>query len=256
MKSSFKILLTIITLAATTALSQTAPAKSAEPAKPAASTKLPTAQEILARFVKAIGGRESNAKVKSWTSKGTVELAPIGVKGTFEEISSAPDRSLTRMNLEGLGEFLDGYDGKVAWSSNPIQGSREKTGLELAQIKLNNNLYRFIDMDKLYSKLEVKGIEKVGDKDAYVLVATPAGLPASTMYFDVNSGLLLRSDNIVITPEGQQPVKVFIEEMKQVEGVMVPYKIKTVLPAFQILMTSTEIKSGPPIDDSKFARPR
>lgn len=256
MKSNFKVLLAIITLAAAAAFSQTAPAKPTEPPKPVAPANLPTAQEILARFVKAIGGREANEKVKSWTSKGIVELAPIGVKGTFEQITSAPDRSLTRMNLEGLGEFLDGFDGKVAWSSNPIQGSREKTGLELAQIKFNNNFYRFTNIDKLYSKLEVKGIEKVGDKNAYVVVATPEGLPASTMYFDVNSGLLLRSDNIVIAPEGQQPVKVFIEEMKQVEGVMVPYKVRTALPAFQMLMTITETKSGPPIDDTKFSRPK
>lgn len=262
MKTKITILLTILTLAAAAAFGQTAPvkpaesAKPAEPAKLAASAKLPTAQEIIAKYVKAIGGRESAEKVKSWTSKGTVELAPLGVKGTFETITAAPDRSLTRMNLEGLGEFLDGYDGKVAWSVNPIQGSREKTGIELAQVKFSNNFYRDINMEKIYSKLEVKGVEKVGDKDAYVVVGTPEGLPAATMYFDVNSGLLLRTDSTVISPEGQQPVKVFIDEMKQIEGVLIPSKIRSVLPTVQILLTVTEIKPGPPIDESKFARPK
>ena len=49
---------------------------------------------------------------------------------------------------------------------------------------------------------------------------------------------------------------VFIEEMKQVDGVMVPSKVRTKLPSFEMIMTVTEIKSGPVIDDAKFARPK
>ena len=105
--------------------------------------------------------------------------------------------------------------------------------------------------------MELKGIEKVNGKDAYVVTATPdGGLPASTMYFDTQSGLLVRSDNTIIAPEGQQAAGIFIEEMKQVDGVMVPTKMHTKLPTFEMLMTATEVKSSPAIDDAKFARPK
>ena len=114
-----------------------------------------------------------------------------GDPGHIRADPSAPDRSFTKLTLAGIGDILDGYDGKTAWSINPIQGSREKTGTELLQTKLTNNFYRDINLDKLYPKMEVKGIEKVGGKDAYVVSATPEGLPASTMYFDVDSGLLV-----------------------------------------------------------------
>jgi hypothetical protein len=160
------------------------------------------------------------------------------------------------MSITGLGDLIEGYDGKTAWAINPIQGSRERTGAELLQTKLMSNFYRDVNLDKLYPKMEVKGIEKVNGKDAYVVTATPDGLPAATMYFDVQSGLIVRSDNTLIAPEGQQQVSIYIEEMKQVDGVMVPTKMRTKLPTFEMLMTVTEVKSGPTIEDAKFARPK
>jgi len=171
-----------------------------EPTKsePVKAAKLPTVQEILAKYVKAIGGREANEKIKTRFTTGTIELAPMGVKGTFESHAVAEAKSMTKMDLVGIGEFLDGSDGKIAWSVNPVQGSRDKTGLELAQAKLNNNFYREINLDKLYTKMELKGIEKVGEKDAYVVVATAEGLPPTTWYFDAIGGLILRADSVGI----------------------------------------------------------
>jgi outer membrane lipoprotein-sorting protein len=248
MKSKLTLLIAILCVAAAAAFGQAV--KSTAPAK------LPTAQEIVAKYTKAIGGREAMEKIKSWTTKGTVEISPMGLKGTFEQIASAPDRSMTTMSITGLGDLIEGYDGKTAWAINPIQGSRERTGAELLQTKLMSNFYRDVNLDKLYPKMEVKGIEKVNGKDAYVVTTTPDGLPAATMYFDIQSGLIVRSDNTLIAPEGQQQVSIYIEEMKQVDGVMVPTKMRTKLPTFEMLMTVTEVKSGPTIEDAKFARPK
>jgi hypothetical protein len=160
------------------------------------------------------------------------------------------------MTLTGLGEFFEGYDGKTAWSSNPIQGMREKTGVELAQTKLINNFYRDINIDKLYSKLIVKSIEKVGDKDAYVVTGQAEGLPETTFYFDTNSGLMVRTDTTIISPEGQQPAKIFIDEMKSFDGVMVPTKVRTVLPSVEIRLNLTDVKTNITVDDATFAKPK
>jgi len=256
MKSKLMIFLAIVTLAAAAAFGQTVPAKPAEPAKPAAPAKLPTAQEILAKYIKAIGGRDAVEKVKSWTSKGTVELAPMGVKGTVESISSEPNLSLVKMNLAGIGDFTEGFDGTTAWSVNPIQGAREKSGEELLQTKLNSNFHREINLDKLYKKLEVTGMEKVNGRDAYVVRAEAEGVPASTMYFDAATGFILRTDNTAVSPEGRQPVSTYFDEMQAFDGVMTPTKIRTKLPTAEITMTITEMKSGPAVEAAKFARPK
>jgi zinc protease len=235
-------------------------AQKPEPVKPAlvkpAAVKLPTVQEILAKYVKAIGGREANEKIKTRFVSGSVELLPMGIKGTFETYSAGEAKSFTKMNLAGIGDMLEGYDGKTGWVLNPIQGSRDKAGAELAQAKINYNFYREINLDKLFSKMELKGVEKVGEKDTYVIVATAEGIPTETWYFDTVSGLLLRSDTTLISPESNHPAKVFYDEMRTVDGVTVPVKIRTQMPQFEIVMISTDVKHGVAIEETKFAKPK
>lgn len=241
---------------------QPADVKSLEikPAKAASSpnaAKLPTAQEILAKYVQALGGKAANEKIKSRYAKGTVELAPLGVKGTFETYTAAPSKSLSRTTLEGLGEIVEGFNGTTAWSINPLQGNRDKAGDELAQAKLIYDFDRETKLEKLYPKMEVKGIEKVGASDAYVVLATPAGnLPPETFYFDTKSGLLVRQDATLVAPEGNQAVKVFFEDYRDVDGVKVFFKSRTILPQFEILTVNTEVKNNVTVEDAKFVKPK
>ena len=221
-----------------------------------ASVKMPTVGEILAKYVEAIGGKQANEKIKSRMAKGTVEISPMGVKGTIESYAAAPNKSLNQMTLAGIGDFFEGFDGTNAWSINPIQGSRDKQGEELAQAKLNSDFNRETNLAKLYSKMELKGIEKVGASDAYVVVGTPGNLPAETLYFDTKSGLLVRQDTTAIAPEGKVPGKTFLEDYREVDGVKIPFKTRTVLPQYELITTFTEVKNNVSVEDSKFAKPK
>lgn len=224
--------------------------------KPAPVVKLPTAKEVLDKYVAAIGGREANEKFKTRSLKMTVELSPMGIKGAGETYLAAPDKSYSKVNLAGIGELIEAYDGTTAWSVNPIQGSRDKTGTELIQTKLSSNFYRDLNLDKLYPKMEVKGIEKVGDSDAYVVIATPEGLDSETFYFDTKTGLLLRSDSTLVSPEGKMPTRVFYEDYRDVEGIKMAFKTRSVLPQFEIISIYTEVKNGAAIDDKIFMKPK
>ncbi len=221
-----------------------------------AAVKMPTVQKILAIYVQAIGGKKANEKIKSRMAKGTVELMPMGIKGTFENYSAAPNKSVAKVSLGGIGDLFEGFDGTTAWSVNPIQGNRDKQGEELAQSKLTNNFNRETNLDKFYPKMELKGIEKVGANDAYVVVATPDNLPAETFYFDTKSGLLVRQDSTSITPEGKMPGKTFFEDYRAVDGIKIPFKTRTVLPQFELITTFTEVKNNVAIEDNKFAKPK
>jgi hypothetical protein len=269
MKLKLTISLTVLFLIAGNAFGQKpVPAKTLPPVKPTetktavetkstpSAVKLPTAQEILAKYVQALGGREANEKIKTRMIKGTIELAPVGIKGTFESYTAAPGKSYTKSNLQGIGESVEGFDGTTAWTLNPIQGNRDKEGEELMQAKLINNFYRETNLEKLYPKMEVKGIEKVGDKDAYVVAATPNGLASETFYFDAKSGLLIRADSTLVSPEGKMPAKTFYEDFREIDGVKLPYKLRLVLPQFEIITAISEIKHGVTIEDSKFAKPK
>ena len=260
MKLKSIILLSLILLIAGNIFAQkTDPPK--DPVKPAEvktpqAAKLPAVSEVLAKYVKAIGGREANEKIKSRVQKGGVELSPMNIKGTAEVYAAAPDKSLVVLNIAGIGEIREGYDGKTAWSINPIQGNRDKTGQELMQVKLASNFYREINLEKLYSKMEVKGTEKVGDKEAYVVIGTAEGVPNDTLYFDTGSGLLVRSDTTAISPEGSTNTTTYYEDYREQDGVMVPFKVRTILPQFAIISTFTEVKNNVVVEDAKFQKPK
>ncbi len=261
MKLKTAIFLSLVTLTATGVFAQkTEKPKTAAPATDvknvAKPEKMPNAAEILTKYVQAIGGRAANEKIKTRYIKGTFDLAPMGVKGDVESYTAAPGKSYTKSNLQGIGEIIEGTDGATAWSSNPLQGTRDKTGDELVQSKLINNFNREINLDKLYSNWTVKGVEKVGDKDAYVLTATSAGLAAETFYFDKQTGLLLRTDGTLISPEGNMAAKSFFEDYREVDGVKMPFKTRVVLPQYEITNTLLEVKHGVTIDEAKFAKPK
>ncbi len=222
----------------------------------AAAVKLPTATEILAKYVQAIGGKAANEKIKSRFVKATVELVPFGVKGTSETYTAAPGKSINRTNLEGIGEIVEGFDGVTAWSINPLSGNRDKAGEELAQAKLIYDFGRATNLDKLYPKMQVTGIEKVGASDAYVVVGTPDGLPAETFYFDTKSGLLVRQDATFVSPEGKQAMKIFYEDYRDIDGLKMSYKSRTVTPQFEAITIITEVKNNVPVEDAKFAKPK
>jgi len=266
MKLKLSITLTVLFAMATTAFGQkeitkTTPEtktkteiKTVETKTPA--VKMPTAQEVLAKYVQAIGGRVNYEKTKSRMTKGSVEIPAAGIKGTFENYAAAPGKLLNKVTLPGIGDIIEGFDGTTAWSINPIQGNRDKQGEELAQSRLTYNFYRDINLDKLYPKMEVKGMEKLGDKDVYVLVGTPENLPSETFYFDAKSGLLLRQDSTVVSPEGKIPTKTFLEDVREVDGVKIPFKIRSILPQFEIIITASEVKNNVTVEDAMFTKPK
>lgn len=254
MKLKLSILLTIIFAVSVAAFGQKGAVKPAETkTKP---EKMPTVQEILAKYEKAIGGKQANEKINTRYAKGVLELMPMGIKGVFETYAAAPNKSYNKTTLAGLGDIIEGFDGQTAWTISALQGNRDKEGEELAQAKLTYDFYRETNLAKLYPKMELKGTEKVGDSDAYIIVGTPVGSPPETFYFDTKSGLLVRQDNTVVSPESKIPTKTFFYDVREVDGVKTPFKIVSMLPQFEITLTFTEIKNNVAVENSKFAKPK
>ena len=102
---------------------------------------------------------------------------------------------------------------------------------------------------------EQKGKQKVGDREAYVIVATPAAGSPEKWYFDTQTGLLIRTDSERESPEGKVPVEAYLEDYKEIDGVKLPFTLRQVLPAFSIIIKISEVKHNVPIEDSKFDKP-
>ncbi|MFN7948177.1 MAG: hypothetical protein U0Z53_22700 [Blastocatellia bacterium] len=216
---------------------------------------MPTVDEILDKHVKAVGGKEAIEKLTTRTSKGTIELEGMGMNGTVETFSKAPNKNAVVITLSGFGTVNNVFDGSSGWSSDPMSGLRELSGGELAVLKRDSDFYSVLNLKKHFAKTELKGKEKVGSSDAWVIEATPAEGGPEKFYFDAASGLLIRHDAERDSPQGKMAIEIYTDDYKPVDGVKIPHTMRQVTPAFTLSIKLTEVKHNTPIDDAKFGKP-
>lgn len=252
MKRTLTIILLSL-LVAVTAYAQGGQQKPATDAKPAA--KLPTVDQVLDKYVQAIGGKAAVEKQTSRVAKGSFEIPAFGASGTAEIYAKAPNKSASTFDIAGYGVVQQVFDGKTGWSLDPQGGLRELAGAELASKKLDSEFSKPVRLKQLYPKIVVKGTDKVGDKDVYVLEATPVESSVETWYFDTQTGLILREDAERESPEGKQAIQIFYEDYKEVDGVKMAFSLRQITPAFTLNIKMVEIKHNVPVDDAKFNKP-
>lgn len=224
-------------------------AEEANAAKPA----LPNAGEILDKYVQAIGGTEALHKITTRVEKGT--LTGFGPSGMPVQVfAKAPDARVTVVQTP-RGESVTAYNGETGWMSG-AGPSRPITGGELDNEKRNADFYYGADIKTEFQQVRVVREDKVGDHDAYVLMARSPGHMPVRFYFDKDSGLLLRELRLVETPLGRNPSQVDYADYRETGGVKIPYQWTIARPGGRFTIKITEVQQNVPIDDSKFAAPQ
>jgi hypothetical protein len=216
---------------------------------------LPSVDQILEKYVTAIGGRAAIEKHTSRVSKGTIEIPDAGMTGSVEISEKAPDKALTVIQLQGVGLVREGADATGAWQEDPQSGLRDKTGNELADARRGAVFNAELKLPTLYKTLAVTGTEQVGMRPAYAVLATPAEGNATRMYFDAETGLMVRQSATRDTAQGPVDVDVFLEDYRDVDGVKQPFTIRQVTSMLTIVIRLSEIKHNVALDDVIFKRP-
>lgn len=250
---------TLITLFLCMAVAISAFAQGGQDKKPAdpkpTTDALPTVDQIIEKHVQALGGKAAIEKLTSRTVKGTIEIPAMGISGTTESYAKAPNKFGTKSSLDGIGEFSQGFDGATAWEQNPMAGFRTLSGAELAFVKRDSEFYGDLKFKQLYPKAIVKGKQKLGDRDVYVIEATPAEGNPEQLYYDAQTGLLVRRDFVVDSPQGKLPTEAYLEDYKEIDGVKVPFTMRQTNPAVSFTIKISEVKHNVPVDDTRFAKP-
>ena len=235
------------------------PAGAATPgAQPQASpTPRPTptpAEEIINKYITAIGGQANVDKVKSRTSKLTASNGP-GTPIILDVYQAPPNKFYMHTTL-AQGEFERGFDGQVGWEKSP-RGVRRLDPIEVWRMGNSINLWGNLNF-KQYTRLRTQGRDKVGDRDAYVILASRSDTDVERLYFDVETGLLLRRVTYLRTMVGIIPEQFDFEDYRDVDGVKLPFTIRvSSTEAGNPVATRTfsEMKLNAPGDESKFKMP-
>ena len=224
------------------------------------SSSAPTVDQVLEKYVQGLGGKAAIEKVKTRIMKGSIELPATGdagsiVPGTIEIYMKAPDKRMSVVNIPGSGIDQRGFNGSTGWYVDPDEGPKNLGGQDLANIKLESDFYRELRLKELYHGMTLQGKENFGKSPVYVISAQLADGSSAKLYFDAQTGLLVREDVPVETEDGRTMMQSTFEDYKDVDGVKLPFTIHRTRPDSDSTLRFAEIKNNVPIDDAKFNKP-
>jgi hypothetical protein len=212
----------------------------------------PPADQLLDQYLTAIGGAEALQKVTSRVQKGTL-TAFGGQHFPVEVYSKAPDKRLSVMHLPN-GDSLTAYDGKQGWLSVPGR-VHIMSAAENAAARIDADLYLPIHLKTLYEKFRVDPGEKIDNHDTYLVVGLTEGQPPLHLYFDRDSGLLLRLVRYAETPLGRNPTQIDYADYRDSSGLKLPFRWTLSRPGNQFTIQVGQLQQNVPVDNAKFAPP-
>jgi len=216
----------------------------------------PSVDQILAKYAQALGGQAAYEKVTTRMMKGTVEIPDDNVTGTALVVAKAPGSFRLTMDIPGWGVVETVLDGGNGWEKNPDSGMHAMSRTDLAVAQRDHNFYREVRLKELYSKMETAGADKVEGHAVYVVEATPAAGSAEKLYFDAESGLLVKRDFERVTLEdGIVQYEMLMRDYREVDGLNLPFTIEQRAPDNTMIFKFAEITNNAPLADTAFAKP-
>jgi len=216
---------------------------------------LPTADEIFAKYMAAIGGQANVDKIKSRTSKGTI-AQPNGGPISFELTQTAPNKFHILATMQ-QGTMERGFNGTAGWEKS-ARGVRQLSPAEVAQLETSIGLLRNIRLKDQFASFRVRTGEKIGDRPTYLVIATTSDNRQERLFFDAETGLLLRRISYLTTLLAVIPDQIDFEDYRDVDGVKFPFVVRvSVVDVGNPVSTRTfsEMKLNVPADDAKFNQP-
>src|SRR5579872_1687094 len=220
----------------------------------------PSPDQVLNKYVQALGGAQRLASVTSFAGKGTYEgFDTEGDKFPVEVYAKAPNQRTTIVHLRA-GDNIRTCDGRNAWNTSagtllPIP-TLVLTGGDLEGTKLDASL-SFPGQIKQTLKDWRSGFPSttIDDKDVDVIQGSSPDNTPVKLYFDKKSGLLLRLVRYTNTALGLNPTQIDYADYRDVSGVKMPFRLTTTWTDGRSTITLSELRANVSIDAARFFRP-
>jgi len=212
----------------------------------------PRPEEIIANYVKAIGGAAVLAKIRTREEKGTITVG--GRSLPLEILNSTGAKQVTLVHLTN-GDNVTAYDGTSGWSSSPNRPARPIPAVEVMSARSETDLQLPLHLKQIYDELKSLPSENAVDRETYVVAGMNAGEVAAKFYFDKDSGYLVRVLRYTKSPLGPDPTQIDYEDYRGLNGVKVPFRSTISRPNSGFVVQIKEVKFNVPIDGARFAQP-
>jgi photosynthetic reaction center cytochrome c subunit len=212
----------------------------------------PSAEQIIEKYVDALGGAAALAKLSTRQVKGTINVS--GRNLPIEILSRKGGKQLTVIHLPN-GDSVTAYDGMSGWIAAPNRPVRDIPSVEVASAQPEVDLQLPLDMKRLFSEIKPLAPETIGNRETYVVAGMNSGELAAKFYFDKDSAFLLRILRYTKTPLGRNPTQIDYADYRPQDGLKIPFQQTIARPNSRLTIQIEEAKFNVAVDDTKFARP-
>jgi outer membrane lipoprotein-sorting protein len=212
----------------------------------------PSADQLLDKYLQAAGGPAAIEKITSRVMKGTITFGDRNVP--IDIYSKDPDKRISFTHTPD-GDSVTAFDGHEGWLGFPKRPVREMHGPDIDAAAMDADLHFAAHLKGMFSETQVRETEKIGDHEAYLVIGQREGKPPLRLYFDKQSGLLVRLVRYGETPLGRLPTQIDYADYREAGGVKIPFRWTLARPGGRFTIQVSEVKENVPVDDSKFAKP-
>jgi photosynthetic reaction center cytochrome c subunit len=221
-------------------------------------TATESADQILDKYIQALGGAPRLANLTAFAAKGTYEgfdtdLEPL----PFEIFAKAPAQRTTVIHLRA-GDSTTTYDGRAGWMAAPDKPLPLLTlaGEDLDGLKLDAALSFPTGLKTALGQWR-GGFPKamIDDRDVQIIQATAAGGSRVKLFFDTQSGLLVRTVRYTDTAVGVIPTQTDYSDYREAGGVKMPFHWIVTWTDGQSTVNLTEVRPNAAIDAARWTKP-
>lgn len=212
----------------------------------------PPADELIAKYVHAVGGAAAIDKVHSRVMKGSIDFG--GKSFPIDIYSKAPDARISYTHMPE-GDSVTAFNGHEGWLGMPGGRLREMHGGDLDGASIDADLHLATDLKQMFSAVDTRKSGKIDDRETYEVIGQREGKPPIELYFDAQSGLLLRLVRYGETALGRLPTQIDYADYHEVSGVKIPYRWTLARPSGRFTIQVIDVKDNIAVDDAKFVKP-
>jgi photosynthetic reaction center cytochrome c subunit len=217
----------------------------------------PPAEQVLDKYIQAVGGAQRLAALKSFVATGTiVGYGPDSEARQVQIYAEAPGKKSVVIQ-QSSGNSTTTVDGQSAWVAAPFRPVPvlSLTGQELTGAKVDGALAFPGGIKTMLTQWRVGRMSVIEDRDVQVVQGTGENNTLVTLFFDTESGLLVRSVRYADSPVGKLVTQVDYSDYRDVAGVKMPFKWTSTWLDGRDTVELKDVRPNVSVEAARFAKP-
>lgn len=211
-----------------------------------------TAASVIDHYIQVVGGADKLKAVKDFYLASTSSIQ--GFEVDFTEKMKYPGLFLKEMTIPKMNNMVV-MKQMVKGDSVTMESRGQQVPLDeksKAGIRQEMDLFPELKYNSTGYKTDLTGIEAVNGADAYVLKVTDPDANISTVYFDTNTGYIVKTIREIESPAGKSTATTEFSDYKAVDGIMIPYTVTLQQGQQNMTVKVSEVKINSGLADADF----